>query len=155
MSGFPGLQNDIEGTPYLDPVHMEETLSGLREAGAKQLLVLTEEGELPAQAFALLKEAAAQNGLVLSFSSIQDFSVPGAAFLEGWSAFERRFIEAFGRGETVAVCCQHGAGRSGLIAALLLMACDMPAAEAIPLVRSHFSEAIENATQENWLRDRA
>jgi len=152
MSGFPGLESDIGGTAYLDPERMEETLAGLMAVGAKQLLVLTEEAELPATAFTLLNEVADRMGLRLSFASIQDFSVPDAGFLKVWSELEARFLIALEQGETVALCCQYGAGRSGLTAAMLLMACGMSAGDAIPFVRQHFSEAIENATQENWLR---
>ena len=153
MAGFPGLQSGIDGTPYLDPEHMGETLNGLRRTGARVLMVLTEEEELPSEAFALLRAKGEEAELELVFGAIEDFGVPQASFLDGWPAQERRFLAALQGGETVALCCQYGAGRSGLIAARLLMAGGLSAEAAITLVRSHFGEAIENADQENWLRD--
>lgn len=154
MAGFPGLLSGIDGTPYLDPEQMAETLRGLRRTGALSLMVLTEEAELPEGAFALLRTEAKKAGLALAFGAIKDFGVPGEAFLAQWPAQQRACLSALLRGETVALCCQYGAGRSGLVAALLLMASGMKAHAAIHLVRSHFGEAIENAAQENWLRDR-
>ena len=60
---------------------------------------------------------------------------------------------ALAAGETVALSCQYGAGRSGVIAAWLLIGCGLAAADAIALVRAHFPEAIENRLQERWLLD--
>lgn len=154
MSGFPGLDSGIDGTPYLDPEQMAETLRGLRRVGALSLMVLTEEAELPEGAFALLRAEAEKAGLALHFGAIEDFGVPDDAFLAQWPARESASLAALRRGESVALCCQYGAGRSGLVAALLLIACGMGAKAAIRLVRSHFGEAIENAAQENWLRRR-
>ncbi|NUH64802.1 hypothetical protein HTT03_05735 [Sulfitobacter sp. S0837] len=152
MAGFPGLATDVDGAAYLDPAQMDETLAGLVRTGARRLLVLTEEEELPEGAFDLLRGAAEQQGLTLWFSSIRDFSVPDEGFMTKWPGHETRCLAAFERGETIALCCQYGAGRSGLTAALLLIACGMSASKAIPFVRRNFSEAIENQVQENWLR---
>ncbi|MEX3314867.1 hypothetical protein [Sulfitobacter sp. PS-8MA] len=154
MAGFPGLATDMEGSAYLDPVQMDETLAGLAHVGARQLLVLTEEEELPEGAFDLLRRAAKRQDLALWFAPIRDFSVPDEGFMARWPDHEDRCLAAFARGETIALCCQYGAGRSGLIAAWLLMTCGRPASEAIPFVREHFSEAIENRAQEGWLRAR-
>ncbi|WP_435988727.1 protein-tyrosine phosphatase family protein [Sulfitobacter sp. SH24] len=151
MTGFPGLLTEVDGTPYLDPLQMTETLEGLRNMGARQLLVLTEEAELPEGAFPSIKVISQRVGLGVYFSEIIDFHVPGDAFLSEWPAYRTRFERALDAGETVALSCQYGAGRSGLVAAWLLMGAGLPAAKAIALVRNHFSEAIENQLQEDWL----
>ncbi|WCE71425.1 hypothetical protein PL336_06210 [Sulfitobacter faviae] len=151
MTGFPGLLTHVDGSAYLDPQQMRETLGGLRAAGARELLVLTEEVELPDGAFPLILKTSQSLGLRLSFAPIEDFKVPCDRFLPEWPAHRVRFEAALEAGETVALSCQYGAGRSGLIAAWLLNGAGMPAAEAIALVRSHFPEAIENRLQENWL----
>lgn len=151
MTGFPGLLTHVDGSPYLDPQHMAETLEGLRATGARKLLILTQEEELPEGAFALISEVSQSVGLTLSFAAIEDFNVPDDAFLAQWPGLQARFEQALDGGETVALSCQHGAGRSGLIAAWLLIEAGLSAAEAITLVRDHFPEAIENRLQEDWL----
>ncbi len=154
MTGFPGLLTHVDGTPYLDPQQMTETLKGLRAVGARQFLVLTEEEELPNGAFALISDISQQVGLEIRFAAIEDFNVPGEAFLRQWPEHRARFEQALDAGEAVALSCQYGAGRSGLIAAWLLMGAGLPAAKAVAVVREHFHEAIENQLQENWLLDR-
>ena len=151
MTGFPGLATHVDGAAYLDPQQMRETLEGLRAAGARELLILTEEAELPEGAFPLISKISRPLGLRLSFAPIEDFNVPCDGFLAQWPAHRARLEAALDAGETVALSCQYGAGRSGLIAAWLLIEAGLPAAEAIALVRRHFSEAIENRLQENWL----
>lgn len=151
MTGFPGLLTHVDGTAYLDPQQMRETLEGLRAAGARELLILTEEAELPEGAFPLISKISRPLGLRLSFAPIEDFNVPSDRFLAQWPAHRACLEAALEAGETVALSCQYGAGRSGLIAAWLLIGAGMSAAEAIALVRSHFPEAVENRLQENWL----
>ncbi len=154
MTGFPGLLTHVDGSAYLDPQQMTETLEGLYAVDAHRLLILTEEAELPKDAFLLIGQVSQKVGLELHFAEIQDFNVPGEAFLKQWPDLRDRFVQALDAGETVALSCQYGAGRSGLIAAWLLMRAGLPAANAIALVRAHFPEAIENRLQENWLLNR-
>ena len=151
MTGFPGLLTHVDGSAYLDPHQMAETLEGLRATGARQLLILIEEAELPEGAFPLISKVSQPLGLRLSFAAIQDFNVPCDAFLTQWPERRAGFEQALDAGETVALSCQYGAGRSGLIAAWLLMGAGLPAGDAIALVRDHFPEAIENRLQETWL----
>ncbi|SFD46536.1 hypothetical protein SAMN04488523_10157 [Sulfitobacter brevis] len=150
-AGFPGLRLRAEGTPYIDRERLHETLVTLRNTGARRLLVLPEEAELPDGAFALVRAAAASLAIDVQFAAIADYSVPEAAFMAGWPQRKAAFLAALVAGETVALCCRHGAGRSGMIAALLLMGCGLPASEAIGLVRNHFDESIETQEQEDWL----
>lgn len=151
MSGFPGLMTSIDGTPYIDPGAMAETLAGLRNAGSEHALILTQEAELPAQAFDLLKASADAQGLSVDFAPIIDYSVPDQAFMKSWSQHSTLIHAGLKAGRTMSFCCQHGAGRSGLVAAFVLIECGMPPKQAITRVRDHFNEAIENDDQENWL----
>ena len=57
------------------------------------------------------------------------------------------------RGGTVAFACQYGAGRSGLMAAYVLLQCGMRLEDAVATVRDHFAEAIESEIQMTWLTE--
>lgn len=65
--------------------------------------------------------------------------------------------DALNRGETVAVHCAAGKGRSGTIAACYLVSCGYSPRDAIEFVRSRRRGAIENEHQEravlNWWRE--
>lgn len=151
MSGFPGLETAFDGEAYIDPDSMGETLSGLRKAGATSVIILAEEAEFPPGTFQLLQKVAGQVTLDIEFLPIEDFSVPDATFMESWELRRPALFEELAGGGTVAVCCQYGAGRSGLIAAYILIESGVPADQAITQVRQHFDEAIESKEQEVWL----
>lgn len=155
MAGFPGLETGIDGSAYLDPESLHETVAELAELGAGTLLVLPEEGELPDGALDALGEAALAADLVPIFMPIRDFGTPGAAFMDRWATLLPSLRADLAAGRTVAACCQYGAGRSGMLAALLLIEEGTAPGHAIAQVRDHFDEAIESAEQEDWLRGRA
>ncbi len=151
MSGFPGLVSDLDGTPCIDPSHAHETLTGLKDVGADTVIILTEESELPKDAFPIVSDIAKEAGLSLVFMSIEDYSVPSSTFMAAWRERQQENHRVLASGSTLALCCQYGAGRSGLVAAMLLVEAGMTPGDAIALVRQHFDEAIENDDQENWL----
>ncbi|MGI3169419.1 hypothetical protein ACRARG_09725 [Pseudooceanicola sp. C21-150M6] len=151
MSGFPGLQTGIDGSAYLDPESMTQTLSALRRQKATLMVVLTEEKELPEGAFPMLREQAESLGLELAFLPIPDYQAPDSALITSWQKLEKGRVDTPGKGGTIAFSCQYGAGRSGTMAAYLLIGLGMAPDQAIDQVRSCFSEAIESEVQVNWL----
>ncbi|MEM9783488.1 MAG: hypothetical protein AAF899_13565 [Pseudomonadota bacterium] len=151
MSGFPGLETAISGEAYIDPNGLSETLEVLMGIDVPLLLVLPEEDELPEGAFACLRERAAKAGIALQFLPITDFSVPDEHFMHAWAQIGPDIHARLGAGGAVAACCQYGAGRSGLVAALLLIEQGHTASQAIQTVREHFHEAVESEQQETWL----
>ncbi|WP_156799452.1 hypothetical protein [Oceanicola granulosus] len=153
MTGFPGLESGIDGTPYIDPESLDATLTAVRAFEAGLLVVLAEEGELPAGSFGHLAVAAARHGIELAPAPIADFSTPGPAFEATWASLGGRVHGRLAEGGAVGLCCQYGAGRSGMIAARVLIERDLPADEAIAAVRIRFGEAIENRLQEEWLKN--
>lgn len=155
LSGFPGLCIDITGQALIDPDALELTLQRICGLHAELLLILSEASELPTGAFAALRGAAQAKGLELIFLPIEDFSVPDAAFLASWDRLKGRIHALLDRGGTCALSCQYGAGRSGLIAATLLMERGYMATAAIAHVRDQFHEAIESAAQVSWLENQA
>lgn len=147
MSGFPGLATGIDGEPYLEPHNLRATLSDILGAGATRLVVLTEEAELPEGAFAFLQAGAAQAGLNLSYLPIPDYHAPDATILAAWHRLADGIDTLPRDGGTLAFCCQHGAGRSGTMAALMLIEQGLTADQAVAKVREGFSEAVESENQ--------
>lgn len=154
MSAFPGLLKTSDGRPFVEPTRRDATLLGIRAAGARRLIVLVEPEELPDAAHAMLKSGADAIGLTLERRPIRDYDVPDSAHLADWKAGIAARRAHLAEGGTVAFCCRHGAGRSGLMAALTLMEAGLSAAEAIAQVRAGFSEAVETEAQEAWLAAR-
>jgi hypothetical protein len=155
MTGFPGLEIAVDGVAYMDPITLNATLQQLTELGVASQLIFTEEGELPPAAFQTLNARALWHGISLDFLPIEDFSVPSELTLGRWKALRGEVHARLDRGGTVALTCQYGAGRSGLMIAMILIERGVAGPEAVRQVREAFEEAIENEAQEKWLLDYA
>jgi protein-tyrosine phosphatase len=153
MAGFPGLRTGIDGTAYMDPDHLAATLDRIFETGARLLILLAEEKELPQKSFAMVADRAATIGLELAFLPIPDFNVPDDDMIRRWHDLLATRSDLPTRGGTVAFACQYGAGRSGLMAAYVLLQCGMALEDAVATVRDHFAEAIESEIQMTWLTE--
>ncbi len=152
MSGFPGLETTFDGEAIFDPDSCRETVEGLRALGAGQLMLLVERDELDQIGFDLLARTCTTAGIAVIERPIVDYSVPSDTMMAGWHAERAARAAHLEQGGTFAVSCQHGAGRSGLMATLCLMEAGLTADDAMATVRSHFAQAVESSEQEAWLR---
>lgn len=152
MAGFPGLARDASGHPVFIEEQCRMTLCGLRAAGAAALTVAVERAELPPAGFDLLRRVADDLDLPVQYHPIVDYGVPSEDLAAQWQTGREARAAVLRRGGTLAFCCQHGAGRSGLLACWTLMEGGLGPNEAMALVRSHFPQAVETDAQEAWLR---
>lgn len=121
-------------------------LSWLAAKGATGLLSLVEAKEFP-DGFASAIRAA---GLEWTHLPIPDYGVPDADFMAGWRRLDlaRRLRE----GESWAIHCRAGLGRTGTIAALLFVESGMSAADAVAQIRrEHDAAAVETQAQADFL----
>lgn len=151
LVAWPGLRSAPDGTPWIDPEDAARLLEGLAAIGTTHILGLCEARELPPGAVVLWRDAARAAGLEAHHLPIIDYQPPDAAFAQGWAHLSPRLHDALGRGETVALCCLFGAGRSGTITALLQHEAGLPMPDAIARTRAGFAPAIESPEQEAWL----
>ena len=96
-----------------------------------------------------------REGIVCLRAPIVDYGSPDEAFESSWSAHRDRALRLLAEGGKVLVHCRGGQGRSGTIAAALLINGGMTSADAIAEVRRSRPAAIETAGQEIWLNTRA
>jgi ADP-ribosyl-[dinitrogen reductase] hydrolase len=131
----------------------EADLDDIAASGAKRLVTLMEPDELvyigidPKR----LDREARSRGVEWLHLPIRNLSVPGPAWETGWltaGAVLRRELAA-GRG--FAMHCYAGLGRTGTIAARLLIEHGVSPAEAIAQVRRVRPGSIETAEQENYV----
>lgn len=128
---------------------LTEDLSRLAGLGATGLLSLVEAKELPGgiDGFAA---AVRTVGLEWTHLAIPDYGVPDKDFIAGWRKLDlaRRLRE----GENWAIHCRAGLGRTGTVAALLLVENGAEAADAIAQIRrEHDAAAVETEAQEAFL----
>lgn len=149
--GFPGLDTDFRGQALINPDRMDATLTDASEASMRLLLILTQPDELPRDAIATLRRAVSARGLCGISLPIEDYSVPGPAFMRAWRRLSPAFRKLFASGASVGMCCHHGAGRSGVVAAMHLIDAGHAPENAVRLLRHQFPETVENDHQHDWL----
>ncbi|QIB34314.1 protein-tyrosine phosphatase family protein [Ancylobacter pratisalsi] len=149
--GFPGLDTDPRGRAWLNPERLEATLDVAVTAGLRLLLILAQADELPEGAVAYVREASRARRVRALALPIQDYSVPGASFLRAWRRLAPLRQRIFADGQAVGVCCHHGAGRSGVVAAMHLIEAGVEPAAAVSALRAQFAETVENKLQYQWL----
>ncbi len=128
-------------------------LAALREAGAGALVTLMPGSELRSVGVSPvgLGAGARAAGLEWHHLPIRDVDVPDAAFEEAWCYAGPRLHRHLQRGALVVLHCLGGLGRSGTIAARLLVEQGESAATAIARVRAARPGAIETPAQESYV----
>ncbi len=123
-------------------------LSSLRAWGAQALVTLLEEHEFDLLHVQDLGDKAESAGLDWYHLPIPDMAAPGWQFERRWVYAGVRLRRLLRRGGRVVIHCRVGLGRSGAIAARLLVELGMPPAEAISQVRKARPGAIQTSEQE-------
>ncbi|MGO4671328.1 protein-tyrosine phosphatase family protein [Bosea sp. 2YAB26] len=136
--------------PGADPVlALAQDLDHLARLGAGGLLSLVEAHELPCEQ-KLFSVAVRETGLEWAHAAIPDYSAPTAAFAEDWQKLA--LLRRLAAGENWAIHCKAGLGRTGTVAALLLIECGLEAEAAIAKIRhEHAAGAIETPAQVEYL----
>lgn len=151
VPGAPGFLLVLPCPLGLAADHAEQ----LAEAGVAILLSLvpSEEARRLGLDLAALGRACAARAVGWDHAPILDFAVPDAAFERRWQPLGSAMRDALAKGHGVALHCRGGLGRSGTIAARLLIELGLDAGEAIARVRKSRPGAIETRAQEAYLRD--
>ena len=124
-------------------------LRAIRDWGAATLVTLMEPEELHRVGVADIGETAEALGLDWYHLPIPDFQAPGPAFAERWPLYGLRLRRLLRSGGRVAIHCRGGFGRTGTLAARLLVELGVAPRDAIAAVRTARPGAIETAAQES------
>lgn len=100
---------------------VDDALTTLQQAGATALITLMPQAELEAHQAATLAEHCAAKGLWWFHCPIADDEAPAADFTKAWQQAGAQVHQLLSAGKTVAIHCKGGSGRTGLIAAQILL----------------------------------
>ena len=114
------------------------------------LLLLVQDHELDAVRAAGFVEVMDRHGIAVLRHPIPDLGVP--ADRTAFRATLDAVIEHLRRGQSVAVACRGGLGRTGTAVACLLRDGGLDAGEAMALTRATRHNTIEDAEQETFVR---
>ena len=140
LSACPGLGRSLASD-----------LESLREWGARGLLSLIEDHEFALLGVASLGKQVEALGMHWWHLPIRDMGTPDAHFESRWRETGQELRRLLGEGESIAVHCRGGLGRTGTIAARLLVELGSEPALAIERVRETRPGSIETREQEAFV----
>lgn len=144
LSAHPASQGDLAAA-----------LAAYRAAGARLLVSLPPSTELEQLGLDALASECAALELEWAHCPIPDFEPPGAPFEAAWRQAAPGLHARLDADETIVVHCRAGLGRTGTVAAQILIERGMTPDEAIAEVRRARPGAIETAAQLSYLHLKA
>lgn len=124
----------------------------IAEWGAANVISLIEEHEFKMLSVGDLPEMASSLGITWIHLPIRDVSIPDFRFHGLWLSTVCELLDVLMSGKKLLIHCRGGLGRSGLVAALLLIESGVNSREAVGLVRAARPGAIETIQQEAYVR---
>ncbi|BBK41613.1 hypothetical protein STVA_16330 [Allostella vacuolata] len=144
----PGI---IGLAPVPGRVDLAADLAAIRSWGAASVVTLQPQDELEWMGIGHLGQAMRDAGLDWHHLPILDLRAPDAVFEQSWEATASVILSRLDRGERVMVHCRGGFGRTGTVAARLLVLRGVEPAAAIALVRHVRPGSIETDDQERYV----
>ncbi len=128
---------------------LDTDLLAIRDWGASLLVTLVEDHELELLGVPDLGQRARGNGMDWLHLPIVDVSVPSTRFEDDWPVYAGDMVTRLQGGESLVLHCRGGLGRTGLVAARLLIELGSDPGEAIRRVRERRPGAVETSEQES------
>lgn len=143
LTPCPGL-GAAEGSPEAD-------LRALRDWGAAWLITLMEQRELEFFGVAAIGEICRDLGLRWVHAPIADFGAPDIAFEQAWSRHGGTMIDHLRDDGRIAIHCLAGLGRTGTVAARILVELGHGPGEAVSRVREARPGSIQSEAQLDYI----
>ncbi|MEZ8140849.1 phosphatase [Enterovibrio norvegicus FF-162] len=136
-----------KGTP------LKESLEQLKAQGVTVIVTAINHAEMAKKGVTELSDCAEQVGIAWFHAPIEDDEVPEAVFVQSWQQCQPRLHQAIANGEKVALHCMGGSGRTGLMAAHLLLERGWELDDIIREVQALRPGAFTKQVQMDYIRD--
>lgn len=148
----PGKHGDsLNGAPWARD--LETDLAALKSWGTGLVVTLMERREFELLRVPDLDLRIAAHGMAWAHLPIPDQGVPGPTFSVAWPQVRTELLSRLAAGGRTVLHCRGGLGRTGMIAAMLLIETGAVPDDAIRIVRSVRPRAIETAEQALFVRN--
>ncbi|MBL1378178.1 phosphatase domain-containing putative toxin [Zobellella iuensis] len=130
---------------------LEASLTQLRDAGAAAVLTLMPGEELENNRVTAMPALCEELELAWFHLPVEDDAAPEAAFEQAWAGARDQVLALLAQGRDVAIHCKGGSGRTGLMAAIILLALEAPLTEAVQRVQALRPRALGLAPHRDYL----
>lgn len=141
--------------PGTQSLPVGEALQQVKAWGASAVLTLMEADELVQHGVGNLGATVQALGLSWFYLPIEDDHAPEAAFAAAWAQQGPAILALLQGGGKLALHCRGGTGRTGLIAARLLLALGWAEADAVAAVKALRPKALSLPVHCQWLAQQA
>lgn len=131
---------------------LDDDLTTIRSSNISTVVSLISLSEMKKLGVPDLPTLVVQHKLQWLQLAIEDFGTPDLNALESWTQIKENVLAALNRHETVLLHCAAGLGRTGMMAACLLVACGQTPASAIEQVRAARPGTIETDAQAAFIQ---
>jgi ADP-ribosyl-[dinitrogen reductase] hydrolase len=146
----PGKQQR-DGLSAVHRRDLDTDLDAVAAWSAAAVVTLVEVPKMDALGIAAIGAEVRRRHMEWHHWPIGDYQIPDAAFMADWPMRSAMLRSLLARGGRVLVHCKGGLGRSGSVAARLLVEDGMEPGAAIAAVRHARSGAVETVAQEAWV----
>lgn len=151
MSFCPGKHQQAARTGvWQRDLHAD--VRAIKGSGARMVVSLIELHEFAELQVATLPAIVKAAGLMWIHLPIVDLCAPNQAWMRVWADVGLTIVGTLSRGEAIFIHCKGGLGRTGTVAACLLIESGMAPSEAIRTVRTARRGTIETQAQEDFVK---
>lgn len=153
----PLIINDEVGQLLFTPcpgtkeVGLQQSLEQLAAAGASAILTLMPQEEMQRNAVIDLPELCAKLGLEWFHLPIEDDHAPEQLFQDAWQNAREKIHALVNAGKSIAIHCKGGSGRTGLVAAQILLERGIPLDDVITRVRAIRPNALQVPAHQEYI----
>ena len=153
LLSIPGIKGKLIFTPCPGTKNssLADSLATLKQAGASAVISLMPASELAANGAEDIGKQCQVQDMAWFHLPVADEQVPLEDFGQGWKACKQSILERLNAGQDIAIHCKGGSGRTGLIAARIMIEAGIPRADAIALVQALRPKAIQHPAHINWI----
>ena len=152
MTICPGKQSTTSISGHGWARDLEQDIALIKSWGATSVVTLMEQWELETYQVPALGDHVKAADMQWFHLPIVDGGAPDSAWHANWITEGAKLRSQLKQDRKILIHCLGGRGRTGTVAAWLLIESGVPAETAIANVRTAREGAIETLVQEQWLR---
>ncbi|MCH2341322.1 cyclin-dependent kinase inhibitor 3 family protein [Pseudomonas sp. NPDC047963] len=149
----PGLPGKLIFTPCpgTKGASLTDALAALKQAGAAGVITLKPQTELDANDAGQISKQCEALGLAWYHLPVADEQLPLEDFGRQWKQARQPILTQLKAGDSLAIHCKGGSGRTGLIAARILIEAGIAREAAVDQVQALRPKAIQHPAHVNWI----